>query len=133
MPKRDLYQPFEQNEAGALSLRGAMRGEILPIAVTATSKRFAVPATWKGYLVRIHADGGDVYYQISTGTDAACDVGARAQETGNPIALTPSASGNGCVHIPNGGWLDVPFPKDAQTFALISSGICCARAHLSET
>ena len=65
----------------AASLRGALRGETLPITVTTTSKRFLVPTTWKNRHVRIQADGGDVYYQISLGADALADPAARATET----------------------------------------------------
>jgi hypothetical protein len=130
--KRALsYGP--QPDIAASSLRAPMRGEILPISVTTTSKRFAVPAAWKGSFVNIQADGGDVYVQVSTAADAACDIAARAQEAGSPIALTPSASGNGCFKIPDGQYLPVPFPQDAQTFALIASTACVARCHPSET
>jgi hypothetical protein len=130
--KRALsYGP--QPDIAAASLRAAIRGEILPITVTTSSKQFAVPASWKGCHVRMHADGGNVYYQISTGADAACDLAARAVETGTPAVLTPSASGNGCMPIPNGASIDVPFPADANTFALIGSAACVLRCHLAET
>lgn len=136
MALRDLFTPYQQQqrEVSAASLRAPLRGEILPITVTTSSKRFAVPAAWRGSLVRIQADGGDVYIQVSAAADAAVDVAARAQEAGSPIALTPSASGNGCFRIPNGQWLDVPMPSESVgTFALIGSVACCARTHLSET
>lgn len=136
MPKsKDVHPSYVQSGIAATSLRGAIRGEILPIAVGTSSKTFAVPAAWKGSLVRIHADGGDVYYQISNDATApaVCDIAARAVEAGSPIALTPSVSGNGCVPIWSGTWLDVPFGTDAQTFALIGSAACVARTHPSET
>lgn len=127
------FPAYKQAEAAASSTRAPLRGEILPITVTQTSKRFAVPATWKGSHVRIQADGGDVFVQVSTAADAAADKDARAQEAGNPITLTPSASGNGCFKIPYDSWLDVPFPSDASTFALQGSTACVARCHPSET
>jgi hypothetical protein len=120
-------------ESASASLRAPMRGETLPVIVTTASKRFAVPESWKSKHVRLQADGGDVYVQVSTAADAACDIAARAQEAGSPIALTPSASGSGCFKVPDGTWLDVPFPADAQTFALIASAACVARCHPSET
>lgn len=132
--KRALtYGP--QPETSAASLRAPLRGEILAITVTTTSKRFVVPDAWKGSFVRVQADGGDVYLQVSTGTnDATCDPAARAQESGaTPPALTPSSSGNGCFKIPDGQWLDVPFAAEATNFALIGSVACVARTHPSET
>lgn len=122
-----------ETEDAAASLRAPLRGEILAITVTTSSKRFNVPAAWKGSFARIQADGGDLYLQVSTATDAAADSTARAQESGAPIDLTPSVSGNGCVKIPDGQWLDVPFPANASTFALQGSVACCARTHLAET
>jgi hypothetical protein len=130
--KRDQYPSYSQAAVSAVSLRGAIRDEIMPIDVTATSKTFAVPAAWKGCLVRIQADGGDVYYQISTSaTLAACAVAARATELGNPITITAPATG--CVKIARDTGEDIAFPADAQTFALIGAGPCVARCHLSET
>lgn len=129
--RAQAYGP--QPDIAAASLRAPLRGEILPIAVTTASKQFNVPAGWKGSFVRIQADGGDVYMQVSTAADAACDATARAQEAGSPITLTASASGNGCFKIPDGTWLDVPFGSDANTFALIGSVACVARCHPSET
>ena len=62
--KRALsYGP--QPDIAAASLRAPMRGEILAITVTTTSKQFTVPSAWKGSFVRIQADGGDVYVQVS--------------------------------------------------------------------
>lgn len=122
-----------ETEDAAASLRAPLRGEILAITVTTSSKMFAVPAAWKGVYVDFQADGGDVYIQVSTAADAASDKDARAQETGSPIALTPSASGNGCKKIPDGTTLPVPFPSNASTFALQGSAACCARTHPSET
>ena len=121
-------------EHKAASLRGAIRGEELAITVAATSKTFTVPAAWLSKHVRIQADGGDVYYQISlTGTAAVADIAARATESGTPIALTAAASGNGCFKIPSGTFFDIPFPASATTFALIGSAACVARTHLAET
>lgn len=135
MSLKTLFTAYQRDQKtiAAASLRAPMRGEILAITVTITSKRFAVPEAWKGCLVRIQADGADVYIQVSTAADAACDTTARAVEAGSPIALTPSVSGNGCVKIPFDQYLDVPFPSDASTFALIGSAACVARTHLSES
>jgi hypothetical protein len=120
-------------DISAASLRAAIRGEIMPIDVTATSKTFVVPDAWKGSLVRIQADGGDIYYQISTtATQATCAIAARATEAGTPIVLTGPAAG-GCVKIPKETGEDIAFPADAQTFALVTAVTCVARCHLSET
>jgi hypothetical protein len=127
------YGNQPQPEIAAASLRAPLRGEVLTITVTTASKRFLVPDAWKGSYVDIQADGGDVYIQISTAADAACDKDARAVETGNPIALTASASGNGCMKIPDGQKAFMPFPANASTFALQGSAACCARTHPSET
>ncbi len=122
-----------QPETSAASLRAPLRGEILPITVTTASKRFNVPMAWKGSFVNIQADGGDVYVQVSTAQDAACDMNARAVETGTPIDLTAPASGNACFKIPDGQYLPVPFPTNASTFALQGSAACVARTHPAET
>jgi hypothetical protein len=127
------YGNQPQPEIAAASLRAPMRGEVLVITVTTASKRFLVPDAWKGIYVDVQADGGDVYIQVSTAADAACDKDARAVETGSPIALTPSASGNGCMKIPDGQKLPVPFPPLAHTFALQGSAACAARTQPSET
>lgn len=133
-----------QPDIAAASLRAPLRGEILPIAITTSAKVFNVPdgltagqPSWKNRYVRMQADGGDVYVQFSTGTDANVDTAAVAQEAlaSGRITLTPSASGNGCWKIPDGTWIDVPVPSNAQTFAAIttaSSG-CKLRTHPSET
>jgi len=70
--EKDFYG--KRPDIAAASLRGAIRGEIYPIDVTTSSKTFIVPTDWKGCLVRVQADGGDIYYQISTdaGAPAAC-------------------------------------------------------------
>ncbi len=123
-----------ETEDAAASLRAPLRGEILVIAVTTASTRFAVPNAWKGRFVNVLADGGDVFVQVSTGTDANCDKDARAIQSGpDPITLSPSASGNGCWKIPDGQYLPIPFPQNASTFALQGSAACCARTHPSET
>jgi hypothetical protein len=110
-----------------------MRGEILVLAVTTSSKRFLVPESWKGVYVDIQADGGDLYIQVSTGADAVCDKDARSVEAGNPIALTPSAGASECIKIADGQKVPVPFPANAHTFALQGSAACCARTQPSET
>jgi hypothetical protein len=134
MTNRDKHASYDQAVVGAASLRGAVRGEILPITVTTSSKPFLVPESWKGLHIRMIADGGDVYYQISTTTTVACDIAARAVETGGPpAALTPSASGNGCIPIFNKTPVDVPFGTDAVSFALIGSAPCVLRCHIAET
>lgn len=137
MPLRDLFPTHARPAASATSLRGPIRGEIYPITVTTTSKRFAVPAAWSGSLVRIQADGGDLYVQQSTTTgtpDATADKDARAVETGSPlITLAPSVSASGCFKIPDGTWLDVPFSADVTSFAIQGSALCVARCHLSES
>lgn len=122
------------SEQAAASLRAPLKDETLPITVTTASKRFGVPAAWRGKLVNIQADGGDVYVQVSTAADAACDKDARATMTStDPVELAPSASGNECWKIPSGLDLPVPFPSNASTFSLQSSVACCARMHLAET
>lgn len=123
-----------ETEDAAASLRAPLRGEILPIAVGTASERFTVPDAWKGRFVNIQADGGDLYVQVSTSTDANCDKDARAVKSGpDPVTLTPSASGNGCFKIPDGQYLPVPFPANASTFALQGSAACVARTHPAET
>jgi hypothetical protein len=126
-----------QPDIAAASLRAPMRGEILPITVTTASKRFAVPELWKGSFVRVQADGGDVYIQVSAAADAGVDYAtARAGETLNNGTITlaaPTGANTGGFKVPDGTWLDVPFPANAQTFALIGSAACVARCHLSET
>lgn len=132
---REKFIESQQPAVAAASQRAPMRGEILAITVTTTSKRFRVLPAWKSRHVRFQADGGDVYLQVSTAEDAACDPTARAQESGNPVDLTPSVSGNGCFKIADGTWLDVPFGATANTFALITTGTgtVAARCHLSES
>lgn len=125
----------------AASLRAPLRGELLPITITTTAKVFNVPdgtggaPQWKGKLVRMQADGADVYIQVSLGLDANVDKAATAQEAtaSGRITLTPSASGNGAFCIPSGTWLDVPIPAAAQTFAAVGSASCTLRTHPSET
>lgn len=137
MALRDIFPTHARAATSAVSLRGPIRGEIYPITVSTTSKRFAVPAAWSGSLVRIQADGGDLYVQQSTtvGTpDATADKDARAVETGSPlIVLSPVTAGTGCFKIPDGTWLDVPFGSDVTSFAIQASATCVARCHLSET
>lgn len=123
-----------QPDIAAASLRGAIRGEVLPIAITGTSETFVVPDAWKGVHVRVAAQGADVYYQISTSaTLAVADKDARAVKTGTPAALTASAGGNDCGWIPQGQYADIPFPSNALTFALQGSGTGVARTHPAET
>ncbi len=126
------YGP-DQATYSAASLRGALRGEPYPITVLATSKTFVVPDAWKGALVRIQAEGADVFYVISTdATQAVADKTALAGETGGPpIVLTPAT--NGCGRIYNGQWQDIPFPAGATTFALQGAVACVARCHLAES
>ena len=132
--ERDKHPTYSRAPYSAASQRAPLRGEILPIDVTTASKRFAVPESWKGTYVRFQADGANVYVQVSTGDNASADIAARAVETGtNPIALTPHAGNNGCFKIPADTWLDIPFPADANTFALVGSAACVARTHPSET
>lgn len=121
----------------AASLRAYLRTEGLPITCGTVSKTFTVPAAWKGLHIRMQAEFSDVYYQISTavGTPAVADKTARATETGtNPIALTAPASGNGVFRIPAGTFLDIPFPTNAETFALqanVDASVC--RTHPAES
>lgn len=139
MPLRDLFPSHARPAASATSLRGPIRGEIYPITVTTASKRFAVPAAWSGSLVRVQADGGDLYVQQSTtaapaAADATCDKDARAVETGSPlITIAPVAAGTGCFKVPDGTWLDIPFGVEVTSFALQGSATMVARCHLSET
>jgi len=129
---KDVFVSYEKAAQAAASLRGALRGEPYPITVTATNKTFLVPAEWKGALVRIQAEGADVYYVISVdGTLAVCDKAAAAGEAGNPIVLTAPAQG--CGRIFASQWLDIPFPSTATTFALQGSAAGVARCHLAET
>jgi len=136
MPLRDLFPSHGRAAASATSLRAPLRGEILPITVTTASKRFATPAAWRGSLVRMQADGGDLYVQVSTAADAGVSIAARAAEAGAPlITLTaPTGAETGCFKIPDGTWLDVPFPDVTDgSFALVGSAAMVARCHLSET
>jgi hypothetical protein len=134
MSGKDKYPSYAQAPIAAASFRAPMRTEILPLAVSGSaSKRYVVPDTWKGLLVRFQADGGDVYVQVSTAADATCDIAARAVETGTPIAITAPLTVNGCFKISDGQWLDIPFGADASTFATIGSVDCCARTHPAET
>ena len=66
----------------ATSLRAPLKGEIYPIDVTTSSKRFVVPAAWKGHYVRMFADGAKLYVQVSTDATATCSTTARVTETG---------------------------------------------------
>lgn len=130
---KDQVSPLERAALGAASLRGCMRGEVYPITVTSTSKRFAVPDAWKGQLVRLEADGGDIGYQISTDNNATADLTVRAAEAGSPIiTLTPAP--DGVFRVFNGQYDDIKFPADALTFALIGTAPTqVARCHLAET
>lgn len=129
---KDLFVSYAKPYIAAASLRGAIKGEPYPITVLATSKTFTVPAAWKGSLVRIQAEGSDVYYLISVDASlAVCDKTALAGEAGNPVALT--APVGGCGRIYNGQWQDIPFPPEATTFALQGATACVARAHSAET
>lgn len=126
------YGP-DQAPYAAACLRGALRGEPYPITVLTTSKTFVVPDAWKGALVRIQAEGADLYYVISAdATQAVCDKTTLAGESGGPpIALTPAT--NGCSRIFNGQWQDIAFPAGATTFALQGASACVARCHLAES
>jgi hypothetical protein len=121
----------------AASLRGFLRTEGLPITCGTASKTFTVPAAWKGLHIRMQAEFSDVYYQISTaaGTPAVVDKAVRAVETGGPpIALSAPVSGNGGFRIPAGTFLDIPFPPNAETFALqanVDASVC--RTHPAES
>jgi hypothetical protein len=120
----------------ASSLRGPIGPEVLPIAVGTSSETYVVPDAWKGVHVRIEADGGDLYLQISiTATAAVADKNARAQRgVGSPVVLTAPASGAGAYKIPRDMFLDVPFPSNATTFALQGSAAdIVARTHPAET
>lgn len=121
-----------QPDIAAASLRGPIRGEVHALTVGTASKTFAVPVAWQGLFVRVQADGGDLYLQISTtATNAVADKDARSTEAGSPIVLT--APGGGCYKIVNGQAEDVVFPPDATTFAIQASATACARCHPSET
>ncbi len=134
-PLRNQYATLEKPMISAASLRGAIKGEIYPIDVTTSSKCFLVPDAWKGSLVRIQADGANVYYQISTDAAAAASVAiaSKATEAGSPIALTPPSPSTGCIKIVQDTGEDIAFPLTAVTFALVGSGACVARCHLAET
>jgi len=129
---KDVFVNYEQAAIAAASLRGAIKGEPYPIAVTATSKTFVVPDTWKGALVRIQAEAVDVYYVISIdATLAVANKDAAAGVAGDPAVLTAPAGGAGRIF--DKQWLDVPFPSTATTFALQGSAAGVARCHLAET
>jgi len=131
---RDKHPTYAQPAVSAASMRAPLKGEIHAIAVTTTSRRFIVPDAWKGHFVRFQADGGDLYIQVSTGTDAAVDKDARSTEGGTPItAITLTAAATACYRVPIDGERDSPFPSDAATFALAGSATCAARTHLAES
>jgi hypothetical protein len=129
--------------AKVASLRAPMRGEILAIACTTTQRQYEVPdgtngqPLWKGRIVNMLADGGDVYLQVSDGLDAAVDETAVAVETLVPTTtryrLTPSVSGNGCWLIPSGTWIPVAFETTNQTFAVKATATCKLRTHVAES
>lgn len=137
--------PTDKSLISAASLRGPLRGEVMVIQLPATpaARTYNVPdgltagqPNWKGKIVNMFADGGDVYLQISTGTDANVDEIAVAQEVlaSGRYTLTPSASGNGCWRIPNGQWVPVPFSLLDQSFSLKApNGACKLRTHVAET
>lgn len=122
-----------QPEISAVSLRGPIRGEVHALTVGAASKTFAVPDAWKGCFVRVQADGGDLYVQVSiTATNASADKAARSTEAGSPIV--PTAPASGCYKILDGLAEDIVFPPEATTFAIQGSiNGACARCHPSET
>jgi len=129
---KDVFVNYEQAAIAAASLRGAIKGELYPITVAATSKTYVVPDAWKGAIVRIQAETADVYYLISVDASlAVCDKAAAATEAGNPVVLTAPVGGAG--RIAKDQWLDVPFPSSATTFALQGSAAGVARCHLAET
>jgi hypothetical protein len=121
-----------QPEVSAASLRGPIRGEVHALTVGTASKTFVVPTGWRGIYIRVQADGGDLYLQVSTtATNAVADKDARSTEAGSPIV--PTAAGGACYKIPNGQAEDIVFPPDATTFAIQASAAACARCHPSET
>lgn len=129
--------------AKVASLRAPMRGEILVITVGQTQRQYEVPdgtngsPLWRGRIVNMQADGGDVYVQVSDALDAAVDEAATATETLVPSTtryrLTPSASGNGCWKIPDGTWIPVAFDTTNQSFAVKASTGCKLRTHVAES
>ncbi|MBA3841087.1 MAG: hypothetical protein H0X39_00430 [Actinobacteria bacterium] len=132
MANKDKAQAFyEQPIIAAASLRAPKKGEVYPIAITTASQTFTVPAAWAGSLVRVQADGGDVFLQTSDDASAAVDKTAVCTTAGSPIALTPPAAG--CFKVFNGQWLDIPFPAVTGSWAAQGSVACTARAHLAET
>ena len=133
MALRDVFDKFMQPMISAASLRAPMRSEVYPITCGTTSKRFAVPDAWKGSIVNVQADGADVYIQVSTATDAACDRTARAGESGSGT-LTLATAAAGCWKVAADQTVAIPIPLDALTFALhASADASCARLHLAET
>jgi hypothetical protein len=78
---KEKFLAYWQPMIAATSLRGPFRGETLVLTVTTASKAYNVPAAWTGLLVDLQADGGDVYLQLSSGTDAAVDPTTASQET----------------------------------------------------
>lgn len=128
----------------AASMRGPMRGEILVINVqNGVSRTYNVPngmggagqPDWRGRIINLYAEGGDVFVQLSDGLDAAVDPDAVAAEalSEGRYTLTPHVSGNGCWRIPSGQWIPVPF-AGARTFALRASAANVRlRTHIAET
>jgi hypothetical protein len=129
---KDVFVNYEQAAIAAASLRGAIKGEPYPIAVTTANKTFVVPAEWKDTLVRVQAEGCDVFYVISVdATLAVVDKTVAAGEASNPIVLTAPVGGAGRIFAKQ--WQDVKFPKEATTFALQGDVAGVARCHLAET
>jgi hypothetical protein len=133
--EKDKFPSYLQAAVGASSLRAPMKGEIYPITVTTSAVKYNVPDAWKGAFVCFEADGGDVYIQFATvaAGNADADPAARVVVTGSDLA--PSSSGKGCRKVPQDQTREWPIPKDAATFAVVTSSASGAvlRANLAET
>jgi hypothetical protein len=115
-------------EHNAASMRAPLRNEILTIALTNASVTYNVPngsigaqPNWLGKFIEAYADGCDCWLQFDTGTAASVDetlISTTSLVSGR-TSIAPS--GNEAWKIPNGQWIPIPVPSNAQTFALKGS------------
>lgn len=130
--KRALaYGP--QPDIAAASLRAPMRSEILVFAIATSNKTFNIPTAWLGAHVNFFAEGADVYLQFSTGLDAVADETAVSTETSGSGRYSVAAAGNEAWKIPQGQWIGIPIPANAQTMGTKALLACKLRTHLAET
>lgn len=121
----------------AMSLRAAMRGETRVLTGQTGGRVYNIPPEWNNRIINVYADGANVFYQLSTGTDAAVDIDAVSVETlnGARYDITAHATNGECYPIPNGGERPIWIPKEAQTiaFRLAAGGTGKIRIHVAET